>query len=67
MASRIQGITIEIGTDTTKLESALKSVNSVIKTDHGKYLLVVKKTESLVVCCSINSEQRFFILRERKE
>ena len=31
-------------------------VNSVIKTDHGKYLLVVKKTESLVVCCSINSE-----------
>ena len=32
-------------------------VNSVIKTDHGKYLLVVKKTESLVVCCSINSER----------
>ena len=26
-------------------------VNSVIKTDHGKYLLVVKKTELLVVCC----------------
>ena len=32
-------------------------VNSVIRTDHGKYLLVVKKTESLVVCCSINSER----------
>ena len=31
-------------------------MNSVIKTDHDKYLLVVKKTESLVVCCSINSE-----------
>ena len=35
-------------------------VNSVIKTDHGKYLLVVKKTESLVVCCSINSERYRF-------
>lgn len=32
-------------------------VNSVIKTDHGKYLLVIKRTESLVVCCSINSER----------
>ena len=30
-ASRIQGITIEIGGDTTKLSTALKSVNSEIK------------------------------------
>ena len=32
MANRIKGITVEIGGDTTKLEQALKSVNSTIKT-----------------------------------
>lgn len=32
-------------------------VNSVIKTDHGKFLLVIKRTENLVVCCSINSDR----------
>lgn len=31
MASRIQGITVEIGGDTTKLQTALKGVNSEIK------------------------------------
>ena len=31
MASRIKGITVEIGGDTTKLEQSLKSVNSTIK------------------------------------
>ena len=31
MANRIQGITVEIGGDTTKLSTALKSVNSEIK------------------------------------
>ncbi|ACX76284.1 hypothetical protein FSU_3269 [Fibrobacter succinogenes subsp. succinogenes S85] len=35
-------------------------MNSVIKTDHGKYLLVVKKTESLIVCCSINTNRVYF-------
>lgn len=30
-ASRIKGITVEIGGDTTKLQSALKGVNSEIK------------------------------------
>ena len=29
--SRIKGITVEIGGDTTKLQSALKGVNSEIK------------------------------------
>ena len=29
MAGRIQGITVEIGDDTTKLQTALKGVNSV--------------------------------------
>ena len=31
MASRIKGITVEIGGDTTGLEKALKNVNSTIK------------------------------------
>ena len=31
MASRINGITVEIGGDTTKLQNALKSVNSSLK------------------------------------
>jgi len=31
MASRIQGITVEIGGDTTKLQNALKGVNGQIK------------------------------------
>ena len=31
MASRIQGITVEIGGDTTKLTTALKGVNSEIR------------------------------------
>lgn len=31
MASRIKGITVAIGEDTTKLRNALKSVNSSIK------------------------------------
>lgn len=31
VANRIKGITIEIGGDTTKLQTALKGVNSEIK------------------------------------
>ena len=31
MASRIQGITVEIGGDTTKLSNALKGVNGEIR------------------------------------
>ena len=31
MGSRIQGITVEIGGDTTKLQNALKGVNGQIK------------------------------------
>ena len=31
MAGRIKGITVEIGGDTTKLQTALKGVNSEIK------------------------------------
>lgn len=31
--------------------------NSVIRTDHGKFLLVIKKTNAFVVCCSINTNR----------
>ena len=36
MASRIQGITVEIGGDTTKLQNALKGVNGQIKSTQSK-------------------------------
>ena len=36
MASRIKGITVEIGGDTTKLEQSLKSVNSTIKSTQSQ-------------------------------
>ena len=42
MASRIQGITVEIGGDTTKLQNALKGVNGQIKSTQSQ-LKDVKK------------------------
>ena len=36
MASRIKGITVEIGGDTTGLEKALKNVNSTIKSTQSE-------------------------------
>ena len=36
MANRIAGITVEIGGDTTKLSTALKSVNSEIKSTQSQ-------------------------------
>ena len=33
-ANRIKGITIEIGGDTTKLQTALKGVNTQVKSTH---------------------------------
>ena len=35
MANRIKGITVEIGGDTTKLQTALKGVNGQIKNTQG--------------------------------
>lgn len=37
--SRIKGITVEIGGDTTKLQSALKGVNSEIKNTQSRFFL----------------------------
>ena len=36
MASRIKGITVENGGDTTKLEQSLKAVNSTIRTTQSQ-------------------------------
>lgn len=62
MASRIQGITVEIGGDTTKLskalesvnksikgtQSGLKDVNKLLKLDHSNTELVAYKQEKTV-------------------
>ena len=42
MASRIKGITVEIGGDTTKLEQSLKSVNSTIRATQSQLKDVTK-------------------------
>ena len=43
MANRIKGITVEIGGDTTKLQNALKGVNSSIKTTQAELKDVEKQ------------------------
>ena len=52
MASRIKGITIEIGGDTTGLEKALKGVNSSIKTTQS----TLKDVERLLKLDPTNTE-----------
>ena len=42
MANRIKGITVEIGGDTTKLQNALKGVNSSIKSTQSEFKDVQK-------------------------
>ena len=42
MANRIMGITVEIGGDTTKLQTAIKSVNGQIKSTQQKLKVVDK-------------------------
>lgn len=57
MASRIQGITVEIGGDTTKLSKALESVNKSIKgTQYG--LKDVNKLLKLGQCEGRVAKQR---------
>ena len=50
--SRIKGITVEIGGDTTKLQSALKGVNSEIKTTQSQ----LKDVEKLLKLDPGNTE-----------
>ena len=52
MASRIQGITVEIGGDTTKLQTALKGVNSEIKNTQSQ----LKDVEKLLKLDPGNTE-----------
>ena len=48
VASRIRGITVEIGRDTTGLDKALKSVNSTIKDIQSKLKDVEERHGTLV-------------------
>ena len=52
MASRIQGITVEIGGDTTKLTTALKGVNSEIRNTQSQ----LKDVEKLLKLDPGNTE-----------
>ena len=59
MASRIAGITIEIGGDTTKLQSALKGVNSTIKNTQSQ----LKDVNKLLKLDPTNTE----LLRQKQK
>ena len=48
MAGRIQGITVEIGGDTTKLQTALKGVNTEIRNTQGSLLSLQLVSEQLI-------------------
>lgn len=52
MAKRIQGITVEIGGDTTRLTTALKGVNSEIRNTQSQ----LKDVEKLLKLDPHNSE-----------
>ena len=52
MASRIQGITVEIGGDTTKLQTALKGLNGEIKSTQAQ----LKDVEKLLKMDPGNTE-----------
>ncbi|CUX40234.1 hypothetical protein BN3456_02052 [Clostridium sp. C105KSO13] len=52
MANRIKGITVEIGGDTTKLQTALKGVNSEVKNSQAQ----LKDVEKLLKLDPGNTE-----------
>ena len=56
--SRIKGITVEIGGNTTKLQSNLKGVNSEIKNTQNQ--LKKRKQENLNQFCSSSSHSFSF-------
>ena len=77
MASRIQGITVEIGGDTTKLQTALKGVNgsikstqqqlkdvnSLLKLDPGNTELLAQKQKELVRMAQAKKDYRRWRMR----
>ena len=71
MASRIQGITVEIGGDTTKLSKALESVNKSIKgtqsglKDVNKLLKLDPSNTELVVQQQYDALQREIVETEQ--
>lgn len=65
MASRIQGITVEIGGDTTKLQTALKGVNSSIKsTQQQLSRIVFELTRKCNMNC-IHCESHSYVIEWR--
>ena len=54
MANRIKGITVEIGGDTTKLQTAIKQVNTEIKHTQSE-LRDVNKLLKLDPCVAVNT------------
>ena len=57
MASRIQGITVEIGGDTTKLYKALESVNKSIKGTQSGLKDVIQATKEKLTTLKTAAKQ----------
>lgn len=58
MANRIKGITVEIGGDTTKLQTALKGVNGQIKNTQS----ALKDVERLLKLDPTNTAEEIVLL-----
>lgn len=56
MANRIMGITVEIGGDTTKLQTALKGVNGQIKSTQQQLKDVDRNTELLACITQVKAK-----------
>ena len=59
-ANRIKGITIEIGGDTTKLQTALKGVNTEIRNTQSQLYMRNPKTRSHLRMIWIDSKKICF-------
>ena len=64
-ASRIKGITIEIGGDTTKLQTALKGVNTEIRNTQAQ-LKDVEKLEDEIYQIQYKDEKEVTILHAER-
>ena len=58
MASRIQGITVEIGGDTTKLQTALKGLNGEIKSTARRLGIEKRKYFDSFFCGNQTGQRR---------
>ena len=64
MANRIKGITVEIGGDTTKLQTALKGVNGQIKNTQPALKLVAQQANEQLQNGEISKKQYDALQRE---